>query len=113
MLEARKWLTSLPGVGPKTASIVLCFSFGMDAVPVDTHVFRVAWRYGLIDQARGENAAHDDLLAAMPKGLAGRFHLALLAHGRAICQARKPRCEVCPLAGDCKWNLKTHGADTL
>lgn len=101
--EARKWLESLPGVGPKTASIVLCFSFGMEALPVDTHVFRVAWRVGLIDRKVGEAKAHDVLAPAVPKGLAFRFHMALITHGRVVCQARVPRCPACVIQNLCRW----------
>lgn len=100
-LEARAWLEALPGVGPKTASIVLCFSFGRDCVPVDTHVYRVAKRLGLIPPKMSANAAHDALLATVPKGLGYRFHMALIAHGRAVCRAPKPRCAKCRIRDRC------------
>lgn len=103
LLEARSWLASLPGVGLKTASIVLCFSFGKGATPVDTHVFRVGCRLGFLDEKAGEKKAHDVLLAIVPEPLAARFHVALLAHGRAICRAPKPNCEICPLTDCCRY----------
>jgi endonuclease III len=101
--EARKWLEALPGVGPKTASIVLCFSFGMGAIPVDTHVFRVGWRLGFYPQKVGEGKAHDVLLDIVPADLAFRFHVALIQHGREVCKAPLPRCPKCPLQDVCWW----------
>jgi endonuclease-3 len=102
-LEARSWLMSLPGVGPKTASIVLCFAMGREAIPVDTHVYRVSWRLGLIPEDVGENKAHDLLLKAVPGDLAFRFHTALIQHGRMICRAPLPICELCPVTDRCRW----------
>lgn len=101
--DARTWLMSLPGVGPKTASIVLCFSFGMDVIPVDTHVYRVSWRIGLIDEKIGERKAHDALLDLVPSQLAFRFHVAFIQHGRQLCRAPNPRCESCPITDLCQW----------
>jgi endonuclease III len=103
LIEARSWLTSLPGVGPKTASIVLCFALGLPAIPVDTHVYRVSWRFGLIPEAIGESKAHDLLLDIVPPHLAFRFHMALIHQGRAICKAPLPNCEACTLKTDCLW----------
>jgi len=103
MEDARKWLLSLPGVGPKTAAIVLCFSFGMPAIPVDTHVFRVSWRLGLIDKKIGESKAHGALEAAVPEDLAFRFHTALIQHGRQTCKAPKPNCEQCVVRRGCRF----------
>jgi len=104
--EARAWLQELPGVGPKTASIVLCFSFGMGAIPVDTHVFRVAWRLGLIPEKMGENKAHDALLKLVPSELAFRFHTALIQHGRLTCRAPLPDCGECVVAAECPYLRK-------
>jgi endonuclease III len=101
--EARTWLEALPGVGPKTASIVLCFSFGMGAIPVDTHVFRVGWRLGYYPFKLGEGKAHDVLLDIVPAELAFRFHVALIQHGREVCKAPLPRCPKCPLQDVCWW----------
>jgi endonuclease III len=102
MMEARKWLMDLPGVGPKTASIVLCFALGMEAIPVDTHVYRVSWRLGLIEEV-GENKAHDRLLEIVPGDIAFQFHTALIQHGRTICKAPLPICEICPVTDLCRW----------
>ncbi len=103
MVDARNWLTALPGVGPKTASIVLCFSLGMEAIPVDTHVFRVSWRLGMVEQKAGEGKAHDTLLELVPPDLAFRFHMALIQHGRAVCKAPIPNCEACVVRAMCRW----------
>lgn len=105
-IEARKWLEALPGVGPKTASIVLCFSFGMDVIPVDTHVFRVAWRIGLVKKEIGEAKAHDALQKKIPKGLSYRLHMAFIAHGRAVCKAPLPICPKCPISDLCAYFKK-------
>ena len=104
--EAREWLEQLPGVGPKTASIVLCFSFGMDVIPVDTHVFRVAWRIGLIKKGVGEAKAHDALQKKIPKGLSYRLHMAFIVHGRTACRAPLPNCPECPITDQCAYFKK-------
>ena len=99
--EARDWLTSLDGVGPKTAACVLLFACTMPALPVDTHVHRVSKRLGLIGPKVGEAAAHRVLESSVPAGEVYAFHMLLIGHGRAICKAPRPRCEVCPLADIC------------
>lgn len=106
MAEARRWLESLPGVGPKTASIVLCFSFGMGAIPVDTHVYRVSQRIGLIPESMAEGKAHDALLEIVPPESAFRFHADLIQHGRLICRAPLPDCDACPVQAVCRWYRK-------
>ena len=103
--EARQYLMSLPGVGPKTAAIVLCFAMGRNVMPVDTHIFRVSWRLGLIEKRIGEARAHDVLQALVPDALTYRYHVALITHGRKICKAITPRCMDCPLADLCRWNI--------
>jgi endonuclease-3 len=102
---ARAYLMSLPGVGPKTAAIVLCFALGRPVIPVDTHVFRVAWRLGLIEKRIGEAKAHDALQAIVPDELVYPFHVALIQHGRQICKAPTPRCAQCPLTDLCRYYL--------
>lgn len=99
--EARRWLTDLPGVGPKTAAIVLCFALGKAAFPVDTHVHRVSLRLGLIPEGTSREKAHSILEDIVPEEHYYTFHLNLIAHGRAICHARNPECERCPLLEDC------------
>lgn len=103
--EARNWLTALPGVGPKTASCVLLFSLGMPAIPVDTHVHRVAGRIGLIaPNVTAERAQY--LLETQVGADRDRIyalHMLLIAHGRAVCIARRPRCGDCPLVRCCDY----------
>jgi len=101
--EARRWLTDLPGVGPKTAAIVLCFALGKPAFPVDTHVHRVTSRLGLIPEGTSREKAHDILEEIVPEELYYTFHLNLIAHGRAICHARDPECERCVLRETCNY----------
>jgi len=99
--EARAWLLALPGVGPKTAAIVLLFALGRPAFPVDTHVHRVARRLGLIPHRTTREKAHDLLEALVPPEIYYPFHLNLIAHGRAVCPARNPQHEQCVLREDC------------
>jgi endonuclease-3 len=101
--EARAWLLALPGVGPKTAAIVLLFALGRPAFPVDTHVHRVARRLGLIPDRTTREKAHDLLEALVPPEIYYPFHLNLIAHGRAVCHARGPEHERCVLRGDCEY----------
>ena len=100
---ARKYLLSLHGVGPKTAAIVLCFAMGRPVLPVDTHVFRVSWRLGLIEKRIGEAKAHDALQAQIRPEMTYRFHVALITHGRRICKALTPNCPECPLINLCSY----------
>lgn len=97
----REYLTSLPGVGPKTAACVLLFSMGRPAFPVDTHVHRVAGRLGWIPTGAGAARAHELLEEVVPEQIRHVLHLALVAHGRRVCRARAPRCDLCVLRGGC------------
>jgi endonuclease-3 len=99
--EIVDYLLSLPGVGPKTAACVLAFSLGRPAIPVDTHVHRVATRLGLLTPRTPAGRAHRILTKVIPPALRVSMHVALIRHGRAICKAGRPRCEVCPLADLC------------
>jgi endonuclease III len=101
MDEARRWLRSLPGIGPKTAACVLCFACDMPALPVDTHVHRVSQRLGLIGPKVGADAAHDLLEQAVPPDDVYAFHVNMILHGRQICHAQRPECGRCPLADLC------------
>jgi endonuclease-3 len=95
------YLTSLPGVGPKTAACVLAFSLGRPALPVDTHVHRVAGRLGLVSPRTTAVQAHEVLEAAVPPRLRVSMHVGLIRLGRAICKAGRPLCEACPLQDLC------------
>lgn len=98
--STREELEQLPGVGRKTANVVLNVAFGQPALPVDTHVFRVSHRLGL-SGARTPERTEADLLKLIPEALRRDAHHQLITHGRQICRARRPRCPVCPLAGLC------------
>lgn len=99
--EAHAWLMRFHGVGPKTAAIVLNFSLGMPAFPVDTHIYRVSGRLGLRPEKMTVEAAHHWLSGLFPPEVYGPAHLNLIRLGREICVARRPRCEVCPVRSLC------------
>ncbi len=99
--EARAWLRSLPGVGPKTAACVLLFSLGMPALPVDTHVHRVAKRLGLVPEKATAEQAHELLEPTLTPEQIYPFHMQLIRHGRLTCSAQRPKCPVCVLREDC------------
>ncbi len=101
--EARAWLTKFNGVGPKTAAIVLCFSLGRPAFPVDTHVYRVTGRIGLRPLEMNVEAAHPYLESVFPPETYYAGHLNIIRLGREICHARKPNCAACPLRDDCDY----------
>jgi endonuclease-3 len=101
--EAQGYLTGLPGVGPKTAACVLLFSLGRPVMPVDTHVYRVARRLGIIAGTVTAERAHPILteLAGPDAAQVYAVHVDFVRHGRRVCHARRPRCDECPLAGLC------------
>jgi endonuclease-3 len=101
--KARRWLTSLNGVGPKTAAIVLLFSLGKPAFPVDTHVHRVSRRLGLIGPKTSREQAHEVLEELLPPEIYYTFHLNLIAHGREVCKSQQPRCVTCVLRERCDY----------
>ncbi len=101
--EAHTWLTHFKGVGPKTAAIVLVFSLGKPAFPVDTHVYRVSGRIGLRPEKMSVEEAHTHLAGLFPPEDYGPAHLNLIRLGREICHARKPDCEACPLKEICQY----------
>ena len=113
--EARAWLTALHGVGPKTAAIVLLFSLGRPAFPVDTHIHRVTRRLGLIPATTTREKAHELLEHLVPPELYYPFHIQLIEHGRAVCLARRPHCERCvlqELCDDYKKEVEPYGKQT-
>ena len=99
--EGEQWLQTLPGVGTKTARCVLLFSLGMPALPVDTHIFRVTKRLGLIGSKASLDTAHQILGKAVPPKDVYKFHLLVIEHGRRICHARRPNCRQCVLKELC------------
>lgn len=102
-LEARAWLTSINGVGVKTASVVLLFSFGMPLMPVDRHVERVARRVGLLPPKANAEEAHDYFLALLEPDEMHEAHVNLIRHGRLVCHARNPAHARCPLLERCRF----------
>lgn len=101
-VKARETLVSLPGVGPKTADVVLAMAGNHPTFPVDTHVARIARRWDLVRGSR-----YEQVRAALEAWTAPRkrkvWHLALIAHGRELCRARNPLCDACPVREDCDW----------
>lgn len=108
--EARAWLTKFNGVGPKTAAIVLCFSLGKPAFPVDTHIYRVTGRIGLRPERMTVEQAHAHLEGLFPPETYYAAHLNIIRLGREICQARRPRCEVCPILKLCDYGKAVSSA---
>lgn len=123
--SALEYLRSLKGVGPKTASCVLLFSFGKPVMPVDTHIFRVTKRLGLIASGLDIEEAHRVLTAIVPKRLTLRlrsgsspehlsrdliyeFHLGIIEHGRKTCKSQDPRCGSCVLYRICRFKSKSY-----
>jgi len=102
--DAKAWLTGIKGVGPKTASVVLNFHFGKPTMAVDTHVERVAKRFGIVPDAASNARAHDELDAVVPDDLTYPLHVLMIRHGRAYCTARSPDCDnaVCGVYCDCE-----------
>jgi endonuclease-3 len=101
--EAKAWLRRFKGVGPKTAAIVMLFSLGHPAFPVDTHIYRVSGRLGLRPERITVEAAHDHLARLFPPRDYPAAHLNLIRLGREICLARKPACPRCPLNDLCPY----------
>jgi endonuclease-3 len=104
--KTREELVALPGVGLKTANVVLGNAFDEPAIAVDTHVFRVTQRLGLT-RAEDPDKIHDQLVEVIPKPRWTRFCHLIQAHGRRTCTARKPACPVCPVRSQCPWPHKT------
>jgi endonuclease-3 len=102
----REALEALPGVGRKTANVVLNVVFGRPTIAVDTHVFRVANRTGLAP-GRTVREVEDGLLRITPRAYLPHAHHHLILHGRYVCKARKPDCPVCPIARECGFDAKT------
>ena len=102
-LDALAWLMSIPGIGRKTASVVLLFSFGMPLMPVDRHVERVSKRIGLIPPKATALQAHDLFLALLAPEQAHEAHVNLITHGRHTCHALRPACGRCAIASRCRY----------
>jgi endonuclease-3 len=107
--KTRQELESLPGVGCKTAAVVLNVAYGANTIPVDTHVFRVSNRLGLVQTKKPEKT-EKELLAVIPEWALSRAHHWLILHGRYTCKARKPLCEKCTFTSYCNYFQKEQNA---
>ncbi len=103
--QAYRFLTSLQGVGPKTAGCVLLFGLGIDVLPVDTHVYRVSRRLGLIGQVPRERA-QAELEQFVPPEIRYELHLLIIEHGRRVCKAQRPSCDRCVLVDLCPYGAE-------
>lgn len=110
--DAEAWLGQIKGVGPKTRSIVLLFALGMPAFPVDTHIHRVTKRIGLIGQKTSREKAQEELARLVPAKEFYNFHINIIEHGRAICQARKPKCSICKVSRYCDYYARLRKAQS-
>ncbi|OUJ19408.1 EndoIII-related endonuclease Nth [Methanonatronarchaeum thermophilum] len=106
--EAKKWLMNLPGIGPKSSAVILNFDFDKNAFPVDTHVYRVTQRLGLIPNKTNREKAHQILEKQVPSERMYEFHINLIKHGRTVCKARKPICSECSLTDICGYEPKNY-----
>jgi endonuclease-3 len=102
-LDARDWLTRIDGIGKKTASVLLLFSFGMPLMPIDRHVERVARRVGLLPPKATIDEAHDLFLGVFEPNEMYEAHVNLIQHGRKICHAQRPDHDACPLRPRCRF----------
>ncbi len=104
-------LLTLPGVGRKTANVILAVAFNKPAMPVDTHVFRVSNRIGLTNNSKSPLETEKELVKYIPQYLQNKAHHWLILHGRYICVARKPKCEKCGISKWCKYYIKSNIID--
>jgi endonuclease-3 len=101
--ETEEWLSQMKGVGPKTRAIVMLFSLGMSAFPVDTHVHRVTKRIGLLGKGTSRELAQQELAVLVPEREYYNLHINLIEHGRAVCTSRKPKCAICSIGSHCDY----------
>ena len=106
-------LQKLPGVGRKTANVIASVVYDAPAIAVDTHVFRVANRIGLTSNAKTPLAVEKQLVEFLPKDVLGITHHWLILHGRYICLARSPQCEICPISWFCRYYERNHTETAL
>lgn len=109
--EAKEWLTEIPGIGPKTAAIILCFGFGMPVIPVDTHVHRISRRFGLVPENASRKKAHKILEDKVPDDIKYPLHRLMITHGRENCKARNPTCGETELGKYCKYHQQVVKGD--
>ncbi len=99
-------MQKLPGVGRKTANVIASVAFDIPAMPVDTHVFRVSGRMGLVKNAKNPLECEKQLVKNLPRELLGKAHHWIILHGRYVCTARKPKCEACGCSAFCLYSGK-------
>jgi endonuclease-3 len=102
-LEARAWLTAIDGIGKKTASVLLLFSFGLPLMPIDRHVERVSLRVGLLPPKATVDEGHDLFLGVFQPDEMYEAHVNLIQHGRKVCHAQRPDHDACPLRPRCRF----------
>lgn len=107
--EGWRYLRTLPGVGPKTAACVMMFNLDEPVMPVDTHVHRVSQRLGLIGPKVSADQAHEIFAEMVPPEWVYPLHVNLIRHGRKICHAQKPECNICPLYNECAFVRSSNG----
>jgi endonuclease-3 len=101
LADAKAWLRQLPGIGPKSAGIILSFALGRPAMAIDTHIYRVCQRLGIIGPKVTVEKAHDILEAMVEPSEVYNFHVSFITHGRQVCKAQRPRCGDCVVACSC------------
>ncbi len=101
--KAAKYLAQFRGVGPKTIACTLLFACGKETFPLDTHIFRILRRVGLIPPKCTDSRAHEIMNAIVPRGKFYSFHVNLIRHGRTLCRPREPLCERCPIVEYCDY----------
>ncbi len=101
--EAREFLTSLTGVGPKTAACVLLFACNRTIFPMDTHILRIAKRIGLVPERFSDEQSHRRMEKLVPPKKHYSLHVNLIKHGRQICRPQNPKCDKCPLIEQCDY----------
>ena len=111
--DAKAWLLQLPGIGPKSAGIVLSFSLGMPAMAIDTHIYRVSQRLGLIGPKVSADRAHDLLEKKVAPNAVFDFHVSYINHGRQVCRAQRPLCPECVVSELCPSRKKFMGKTPL
>jgi endonuclease-3 len=109
--DAKDWLTKIPGVGPKTAAIILCFYFKKPVFPVDTHVHRISKRLGLIPRNAGRTKAHNILEEKVPDDIKYELHRLMIEYGRDTAKARNPDCENCIWPEECDYYQNVYKGD--
>lgn len=111
--DGKAWLTEIPGIGPKTAAIILCFHFGKPVMPVDTHVHRISQRLGLVPEGVSRTKSHHLLEERVPNDIKYEFHRLLIDHGRKHCKAQHATCCEGPLADLCSNCEEINSRDEL